>query len=311
MRAAPIVAAVLVLSCAAPAAGETRLEQGVPVYQGLGAWIDMYDRGPWERPAPMVRDLAGRGVRTLFVQTSNYREPYALNRPAALARLLAAAERQGLSTVAWYLPGFDRPARDWHRMKAAVTYVSPSGDRFDGFALDIEATAVGDIAVRNRRMLALSHRLRQLVGPDAAVGAIIPDPVTQRYWPRFPYRSVRSLYDVFLPMAYWTPHFRGAAIVDRYTSTAIRLIRLRTGDAAVPVHVIGGIANRASLADVRAFAHAALRSGATGASLYDAPITSAAQWAELELFGAAQRGAGRAGSARFNQATRGSSQHLR
>jgi hypothetical protein len=286
VRAALVAAAVLGLTAAAPAAGQGNASS---TYDGLGAWIDIYDHRPWQRPELTVRALARRGVGTVFVQTSNYRQRRALHRPDALTRLLAAAERLGLRTVAWYLPGFDRPGRDWRRVKTAVTHVTPRGDRFDGFALDIEATVVGDIAVRNARMLNLSRRLRRLVGEQAALGAIVPDPVTQRYWPRFPYRSVRALYDVFLPMAYWTPHLRGAARVYRYTSAAVRLIRLRTADAAVPVHVVGGIANQASATDVAAFTRAALEAGAAGASLYDAAITSAAQWAPLERFGAAQR----------------------
>jgi hypothetical protein len=305
------VAAAMVALSAGPGAAETAREhRSAAAYDGLGAWIDIYDRGPWKRPALTVRDLARRGVGTLFVQTSNHRQRRALHRPAALARLLAAAERRGLRTVAWYLPGFDRPSRDWRRVKAAVTYASPSGDRFDGFAMDIEATVVGKVAVRNRRTLALSRRLRRLVGQRAAVGAIVPDPVTQRYWPGFPYRRLRSLYDVFLPMAYWTPHVRGTARVYRYTSKAVRLVRLRSGDPAVPVHVIGGIANRASAADVGAFTRAALRFRAAGASLYDAPLTSGAQWAHLSRFGAAQRRRARAGSARSIHEIRASSHRL-
>jgi hypothetical protein len=157
---------------------------------------DIYDSAPWENPERTVSSLARRGVGTLFVQTSIYRQRHALHRPALLSRMLAAADREGIRTIAWYLPGFERPRRDWRRVRAALTYVGAGGRRFDGFALDIEATAVRDIAARNRRMLGLSSRLRRFVGHGAAIGAIIPDPVTQRYWPRFPYRRLRSLYDV-------------------------------------------------------------------------------------------------------------------
>jgi hypothetical protein len=312
-RVLAITGIVLALSAVTPAsAAATGREYSTAVYRGLGAWIDIYDHGPWQRPERTVGSLARRGVGTLFVQTSNYRQRHALHRPAQLSRLLAAADRRGLRTVAWYLPGFERPRRDWRRVKAAVTYVSSAGDRFDGFAMDIEATAVRDIAARNRRMLALSSRLRRLVGPGAAIGAIIPDPVTQRYWPRFPYRQLRSLHDVFLPMAYWTSQARGAARVHSYTREAIRVIRARTGAPSVPVHVIGGIANRASVGEVRAFARAAIRFAAAGASLYDAPITSGAQWDQLRRIGARQRpGRARAGSARFIQEMRASSQPRR
>jgi hypothetical protein len=250
-------------------------------YHGLAAWIDIFDAGPWARPGATVRRLAGRGVGTVFLQTSNYRRPHAIHRPSRTARLLAAARRHGVKVIAWYLPGFADLRRDWLRVKAAVTYASPAGDRFDGFAMDIEATAVADIATRNRRMLRLSSRLRRLTGDGYGLGAIIPDPVSQRYWPRFPYRAVRARYDAILPMSYWTFQRRGAAAVYRYTRRAVRLIRARTADAATPVHLIGGIASHASAAEVGAFTRAAIDAGAAGASLYDASITSEGQWARL------------------------------
>jgi hypothetical protein len=92
---------------------------------------------------------------------------------------------------------------------------------------------------------------------------------------------------------------------------AIRLIRARTGDPSVPVHVIGGIANLASVVEVSAFARAAVRFAAAGASLYDAPITSGAQWDQLRRLGRQRPRRARAGSARFIQEMRASSQRLR
>jgi hypothetical protein len=241
----------------------------------------MFDSGPWQRPERTVRRWSRGGVGTVFVQTSNYRGARALYRPRHMARLLAAAHRRGLKVVAWYLPGFEDPARDWRRVRAAVSYRSAAGHRFDGFAMDIEATAVRRIAVRNRRLLSLSRRLRRLVGTSYALGAIIPDPVTQRYWPAFPYVAVRAHYDAILPMSYWTAHTRGERRAYRHTRAALRIIRRRTGDPSVPVHVIGGIASHASTAEVRGFTRASLAHGAAGASLYDAAITTGAQWRQL------------------------------
>lgn len=247
-------------------------------YRGLAAWVDVFDPGPWEQPERWMQEFAGNGVSTVFVQTSNYKLPYAIHRRGRLARLLRAGDREGIDVIAWYLPGFDRPQRDWRRVKAAVTFASPAGDRFDGFALDIEATAVRDIATRNRRMVALSTRLRELVGPEYALGAIVPDPVTQTYWPGFPWGVVRERFDVVLPMLYWTFRTAGRARVYSYAERALRLIRAGTGDPSVPVHLIGGIASDASNSEVRGFARAAVDFGAAGASLYDAPITRPGQW---------------------------------
>jgi hypothetical protein len=258
---------------------------GADSYHGLAAWIDLFDSGPWDRPGPTVRRLARRGVTTVFVQTSNYRQPRRLHRPGALGRMLHSAHRHGMHVVAWYLPGFAEPEHDWRRIEAAVNHRSARGERFDGFALDIEATAVRDIAVRNRRMLRLSERLRRLVDGRHPLGAIIPDPVSQRYWPGFPYRAVRALYDAILPMAYWTGQASGEARVRGRTCRALRLIRARTRDPAVPIHVVGGIAGDATAAEVRGFVRGAAACRAAGASLYDAPITSAKQWRHLAQFG--------------------------
>jgi len=282
----------LVALCAmAPAVAHAAAMPGDPsrssvaAYQGLAAWVDMFDRGPWERPEQAVRGRARRDVRTVFVQTSNYRRRHAVHRPAKLARILASAHRRNMRVIAWYLPGFRDPRRDWRRVKAAVAYRSATGHRFDGFALDIEATAVRDIATRNQRMLALSTRLRALTDGRYALGAIIPDPVTQRYWPRFPYAQVRARYDVILPMSYWTAHASGERPAYRHTRDALRIIRSRTGDRSVPIHVIGGIASHASNVEVRGFARAATAFSATGASLYDAAVTTAGQWTQLSRIG--------------------------
>ena len=270
------------------AAGPDHARASGSPHHGLAAWIDIFDAGPWERPAQTARRLARRGVATVFVQTSNHRHPRALHRPRALGGMLRSAHRHGMQVVAWYLPGFHDPQRDWRRIRAAVTHESRAGDRFDGFALDIEATEVRDIAVRNRRMLRLSSRLRRLAGDGYLLGAIIRDPVSQRYWPRFPYRAVRETYDAILPMSYWTGHAIGETRVRQRTCRTLRLIRARTRDCAVPIHVIGGIASHASPAEVHGFARAAVACRATGASLYDAPITSARQWRHLTRMGQLQ-----------------------
>lgn len=92
-------------AAAPPGAGAAGRDFSMEAYSGLAAWIDVVDRGPWDRPERTVRGLARRGVGTLFVQTANYRQRGPLYRPAALNRMLATAEREGIRIVAWYLPG--------------------------------------------------------------------------------------------------------------------------------------------------------------------------------------------------------------
>jgi len=267
------------LRSGAPGAGPT---SNLEPYGGLASWVDMYDRGPWRNPERAARRMAKRGAATLFLQTSNYRKKNDIYKPRAMSRMLEAAHANGMQVVAWYLPSYAGLLRDWRRTKAAVTFTTDNGQFFDGFAMDIEATVEPNIAVRNQRAIALSDRLRTFVGKDYALGAIIPDPVTQRFWPDFPYKKLSARYDAFLPMAYWTFRTHGERRVYRYTRDALAIIRAKTNDKKLPVHVIGGIASDASTAEVRGFARAAIKFDARGASLYDFPITSEPQWAQLQ-----------------------------
>lgn len=251
-------------------------------YDNLATWVDMYDRGPWVHPERTARRMAARGTKTLFLETSNYKKKTAIYRPASTSRLIEAAHLNGLRVIAWYLPGYDNLARDWRRTRRAITYTSTNGQHFDGFAMDIEATVVRDISTRNRRMITLANRLRDFVGPDYTLGAIIPDPVSQRFWPNFPYRKVHARFDVFMPMAYWTYRTGGQSNVYNYTSAALNIIRSETRDASVPIHIIGGIASDAPTREVRGFARAARDYAAVGASLYDYPITTLRQWEQMK-----------------------------
>src|SRR4029077_2122549 len=127
----------------------------------------------------------------LYLQTSNYTQRAAIVRPAALGRFVDAAHAAGLRVVAWYLPGFANPRLDAKRTLAALRFRSASGQAFDGFALDIEASIVRNVAVRKARLLSLTAFLRRAAPQNYPLGAIIPSPVGIRrhrhYWPGFPY----------------------------------------------------------------------------------------------------------------------------
>ena len=139
------------------------------------------------------------------------------------------------------------------------------------------------VSLRNRRLLDLSARLRAAVGPDYALGAIIPNPrgmeLRRDYWRAFPYAELAALYDVFVPMVYSTYRGDGPAVVRRDVTRSMTILRTATGRPDVPVHLIGGLADRMSAAESRAFARAVARLRPTGWSLYDLSVTSPAAWA--------------------------------
>lgn len=267
------------------AASKQPLEDPEPrnPYEGLASWVDMYNRSPWQHPRKTIDRMRRRKVQTLYLQTSNYSKPRALYRPRAMARLVDRAHENDIQVVAWYVPSFKNLRRDFRRIKAALRFRTPNDQRFDSFALDIEATAVSDISRRNRRLLRLSERLRNFAGSSKLLGAIVPDSYST-YWPYFPYKDVARYYDVFLPMAYYTYRVKGADAVRRFTSHNIETIRTETENATMPVHVIGGIAGRARPAEVGAFVDAAKDGRAIGVSLYDFPLTTKDDWEKLARF---------------------------
>ena len=291
-----LVAAALVCCCLA-AAGLALLwplpptqatvvpAPSIEAYRGLGAWIDLFDAAAWKDPAAAVLDLHHHHVRTLFLETSNYSWPAKLNQPAALARFITACHARGMRIVAWYLPDFSLGSRDYSRSMAAVRFRTAGGQRFDSFGLDIEASMVKPVSGRNHRLIVLSQRLRNAVGPSYPLGAVIPSPVgmstNATYWPVFPYARLAGLYDVMLPMGYYTYHGDGATPAYQETLTNIAIIRDQTGSAGIPIHIIGGLAASSSGDETQAFVRAARESGVIGASIYDWATSDQADWAAL------------------------------
>ena len=250
-------------------------------YEGLASWVDIFNHGPWANPRKAVRKMAKRGAQTIFLQTSTYGQRKSLYDRESIDEYLVHAHRKGMKVVAWYVPTFNQQNIDFERSKRAIRYRSPSGHRFDSFGLDIEATHVGNIKLRNQRLIALSERLRRVAGPSYPLSAITPDPVIASYWPNFPYKKVGRIFDVIVPMGYWTFRASGFKQVRRYTSKGVKNIRRATGKKDVPIHFIGGIADDARPSDLRGFTKAAREHELIGASLYDYPITDRRSWYEM------------------------------
>jgi hypothetical protein len=263
-----------------------------PAFSGLATWIDNWDWRTWTRPAStkladsVVGRMKGYGVRTLFIATSHHSQREEVVNREAIASFLEAAHGHGIKVVAWYQPGLTDVGRDLRRVLAAVRLRTRSDQRFDSFALDIEARLVRSSSVRNRRLLQLVAAIRRAVGERYRLAAIVPSPrrleLHPGSWPDFPYRELAPKFDLFLPMAQWTGEASGFDATNRYVSETIRRTRELTGNPRLPVHVIGGAARDATAAEVRGFLAAADRERALGASLYDFLTTSSAEWTELE-----------------------------
>jgi hypothetical protein len=261
---------------------------GAEVFQGLGTWIDVYDTALYNSPSAVAGRLAARGVSTAWIETANDRSKTDVVQPAGLARLVDALHARGISAVAWYLPGHAAGGKDLRRTRAMLSFRTPAGDRFDGVALDIESLHTKNVKQRTARMLDLLDRLRDEAGSTPVAAITYPPRAFERHlswWPGFPWAEIAGKVDAIVPMLYTGGGFKGYDATYGYVARSLRLLRAAVGDE-IPVHAAGGVANRMTKDELKAFDDAVLDDGtATGWSLYDFQTTTPAAWAAMARLG--------------------------
>ena len=277
--AALVAGAVTTRGVAAP---ERRA--GVEVFQGLGTWIDVYDTALYRTPDAVANRLVARGVRTAWIETANDRSTGDVVDPAGLGRIVDSLHARGISVVAWYLPGHDRHARDLRRTRAMLSFRTPQGGAFDGVALDIESLRERNVKLRTTRMLDLLSRLRSEAGSTPVAAITYPPRAFERHlswWPAFPWADIARRVDAVVPMLYTGGGFKGYDATYGYVARSLRLLRAAVGDR-VAVHAAGGVANRMTAEELKAYTDAVLDAGtATGWSLYDLQTMTPAGWAAM------------------------------
>jgi hypothetical protein len=283
--------------------------RAVDAYRGLGTWVDAFDYSPPytgpQRPVSeaSIDEMVAMGVRTVYLQAGRLdtRSPDLLEDRWLLAEFVMRAHQRGLRVVGWYLPKWGDGSTDLDHLKAIADF-SVLGHRFDGIAVDIEFN--GDKnppEERSRRLVALSAALRAYVGPNVSVGAIVMPPVVlevvnKDYWPNFPWRDIANLYDVWLPMSYWSNRTTRSGYKDGYTYNEENTRRLRTnlGKPGALVHAIGGIGiddgvdddptpeePHAVIGDLEPFVRSLRDTSAIGGSIYDWRTTEPAARVKL------------------------------
>jgi hypothetical protein len=299
-----LCAGALVAGC--DGGSEPSSEAGVPSLQerfsrvdpftGLGTWVDAFDYapafqdggGPPQVTPAAVDDMADLGVRTLYLQATknDSRSPEPIVHEELVSEFLVAAHEHDIEVVAWYLPLLGDVDTDFRHLRALEEF-EVDGERFDGIGLDIEwIEDVPDPVERNDRLVRLSERLRDLVGDDMPLSAVVfpavqLEVVNPSLWPEFPYRRLAHFYDVWMPMAYWS--FRDGEHRDAYTYTeeSVRRLRSNLGDRQALVHPIGGIADVSTPADYVGFLEAVDDTESVGWSVYDYDTTTSGSWPYL------------------------------
>ena len=275
-----VCVSLLVSARSAPAAKRA----DAAVFAGLGTWVDIYDGGVYAAPDRTAQRMAARKVRTVWVETANYGASVDVVDPVRLGRLVDALQARGIRAVAWYLPGHVKPALDTRRALAMLGFRTPQGGEFDGVALNIESTRLGNVGLRSRRAVALTRELRGAAGDmPLAIVPFNPRGLERRpsTWPGFPWAELAQNADAFAPMIYTGGAYDGFDATYGYVTRALRLLRAQAGPD-VQIHVAGGVANRLGSDELDGFVAAVADDGGTiGVSLYDWATTPSAAWREL------------------------------
>ena len=278
------LACVSLLASGSAASAPAAKRADAAVFAGLGTWVDIYDGGVYAAPDRTAQRMAARKVRTVWVETANYGASVDVVDPVRLGRLVDALQARGIRAVAWYLPGHVKPALDTRRALAMLGFRTPQGGEFDGVALNIESTRLGNVGLRSRRAVALTRELRGAAGDmPLAIVPFNPRGLERRpsTWPGFPWAELAQNADAFAPMIYTGGAFDGFDATYGYVTRALRLLRAQAGPD-VQIHVAGGVANRLGSDELDGFVAAVADDGGTiGVSLYDWATTPSAAWREL------------------------------
>ena len=287
----------------------------VDPYRGYGTWVDVFDFDPaYSTPSVVASEvpvMAELGVRTLYLQTARLddRTPLGLVDPWLLTEWVLASHAEGVDVVGWYLPRFEEGDEDLDRLVMMADF-EVLGHRLDGLAVDIEWIGPDlegnpiDDATRSTRLRELTAGLGALLGDDP-VGAIVPPPVQTEvintsFWPGFPWTDIAEVYDVWLPMSYWSFRSNSSGYGEGYTyhEESTRRLRTNVGDPEALVHGIGGIGGLdgvddppdppeplATVEEIERFVEALADTGSIGGSIYDWNTLEPAVRARLaELF---------------------------
>ena len=289
MRARLLVVPVLLVFACTAASAPSAKPANAAVFGGLATWVDIYDGPVYAAPERTAARIAGRGVRAVWVETANYGAPVDVVKPGQLGRFVDALRARGVRVVAWYLPGHVDPALDVRRSLAMLRFRTPRGQGFDGIALNIEATKLRNVGLRSRRAVALTQRVRQEAGSlPLAIVPFNPRGLERRpaTWPGFPWKELAASSDAFAPMVYTGGAYTGFDATYGYVTRSLRLLRAHTENPDVPIHVIGGVANRLGEDELAGFVEAVRDDGRTiGVSLYDWQTTPPRAWRVLTSLG--------------------------
>jgi hypothetical protein len=283
-------------------AGDVRLAQPDPAthtVKGKPVWAPAAGKGMWftnyftrhTDVTKLVAAAKAAGLTHLYAEVAITR--YGFYAPVSLDRLLPAAHAQGIAVIAWVYPTLENVADDIRMSVRVANYVTPTGDRPDGLATDIEEVMDSGSAYTYGQVL------RGLLGPDELMVNSAMHPFTHA---SYPYAAIAASWNVMAPMDYWHSSAHRAytaADVARFVSVSVVTIRaamLAAGvSSPIPVEELGqmydmysddgaGTAHNPSGAEITADLATARALGCIGASYFEWQTATQTQWQALSAF---------------------------
>lgn len=277
MGAPPAATARATLEPSPPAARSARPRSpatrgAIPV--GKGMWVYRPQDTEGGDVVAIVARARQVGLGELYIRTGSSKDGFYAG--PFLDALLGPAHRAGLRVYAWDFPYLDDVNADIARAQAAITHLSPSGDRVDGFVADVELPSMG-VRVSRANAQAYGAGLRAVVGAAYPLIACVPRP-TPAIEAVYSYADVTANFDAIMPMVYWLN--RDPVADMRRAAAALAPL----GKPLIPVGqaydgaIDGGPAGVPSPAAIQAFMVEAARAGAVGVSFWSWQHADQATW---------------------------------
>ena len=282
--------------------GNIRLDQPNPITRQVHAvpiWSPVAGKGMWftnylarhSDMTTLMRAAKLAGITHLYAEVAITR--YGFYGRNSLDRLLPAAHTAGISVIAWVYPTLDDIAADVRMTQQVASYVTPSGDRADGIATDVEE--VDDTA----SVYTYGQLVRALLGPDTLLVAAVYHPFAEAY---YPYSAIAASWNVLAPMDYWhsrLSHQYAPDEVERFVGNSLMTIRaaatVLNGAESMPIEELGqtydmysgdgaGRSSAPTEAEITADMTAAQQFGAIGVSFFEWQTTTLNEWSAVSQF---------------------------
>lgn len=245
----------------APAPAPPNVRGTLPV--GKGMWIYMPERADGGNSQAIVARAQRVGLTHIYVRTGSSKSGF--YGAGFLDGLLPAAHAAGIRVYGWDFPYFDDVGADVARAYQAIHYTTPSGDRIDGFAADIELRSMG-VNISPDTAMTYGDALRNSVGYAFPLIAVVPRPSPTLV--SYPYEQVVASFDAVAPMIYWMGNDPAVAVSQAWSRLAPLGKPLFPVGQAYDGGPEGGPAGVPSPAMLQRFMEAAAASGASGVSFW-------------------------------------------